>query len=80
MDCAAPTQTLDVSCESYGEEEDEVDGVLEPWGRLFPLGKAFVAQGGSVLAWQLCSVTCYGQDIHYLATTCLVVQVNSLQI
>ena len=45
MDCA-PTQTLEVSSESFDEGEEEAEKPAEPWGRLFPLGKAFVAQGG----------------------------------
>jgi len=39
-----PVQTLDVSVESYGDEDD-VDGAVEPWGRLFPLGKAYYPVG-----------------------------------
>lgn len=46
----APTQTLDVADGPYDEEE-EVDGAgaPEPWGRFFPLGKGFVAQGSLIL-------------------------------
>ena len=44
MECAA---TLDVDMVlSHSEEEGETDGGAV-WGRLFPVGKGFVAQGAS---------------------------------
>lgn len=42
--------TLDIADASY--DEDEVDGEPEPepWGRLFPVQKCFIAQGNKSIS------------------------------